>query len=59
MQKRELQDTLCRIRLLYLDMGSPEERAAKMKEKRMNEGRTLLVPVPSVFISVSQKVVLL
>lgn len=56
-QMGEPQDTLCR--LLYLDMGNPEERAEKMKEKRMNEGKTLLVPVPSVFISVSQKVVLL
>lgn len=45
---------------LYLEVGGPEERAEKMKEQRMNEGgRMLIVPVPSVSMSVSQKVVLL
>lgn len=39
-------------------MGSPEERAEKMKEQRMNERvqNAHIVPAPSVLMSVSQKV---
>lgn len=44
---------------LYLEVGSPEERAEKMKGEKMNEGRALGVPVPSVLMLVSQKVLLL
>jgi len=40
-------------------VGSPEERAEKMKEKRMNEGGTLIVPVPKVSMFSSNKVMLL
>lgn len=44
---------------LYLDVGSPEEGAEKMKGKRMNGCRRLIVPVPVVWMLVSQKVMLL